>query len=139
MLLKDMLALNEPLKNLCSKRLSSFRTARLLSKTLKKVEEEIEIYSKEQRKLLDTYAKKDEKGNFIPHPNGGISLIDAEAKVKYEEALKKLLETDVGMIATIKVSESEFTNPADFPTPQEMVALEPLIDWDVTNEPDAKN
>ena len=134
-----MLALNEPLKNLCSKRLSSFRTARLLSKTLKKVEEEIEIYSKEQRKLLDTYAKKDEKGNFVPHPNGGISLIDAEAKVKYEEALKKLLETDVGNIDKIKVSESEFTNPSDFPTPQEMLALEPLISWDVTDESAAKN
>lgn len=139
MLLKDVLALNEPLKNLCSKRLTSFKTARLLSKTLKKVEEEIEIYSKEQRKLLDTYAKKDEKGNFVPHPNGGISLIDAEAKTKYEEALKKLLETDIGLVATIKVSETEFTNASDFPTPQEMVALEPIVDWDIIDEPATKN
>ena len=139
MLLKEALALNEPLKELCGKRLTSFKTARLLSKALKKVEEEVEIYTKEQRKLLDVYVKKDEKGNFVISPEGGLVTKDPDGKQKYDEESKKLLETDIGEIPMIKMSETEFTSSADFPTPQAMRALESLISWDDNNESEKKN
>lgn len=139
MLLKDLLALREPLKNLCSKHLISFKTARLLSKAFKKVEEEAEVYSKEQLKLFDIYVKKDAKGNYVQGTQGGLELKEPSDKQKYEEDLKKILESDIGEIAIIKISETEFTNPSDFPTPQDMIMLEKIIDWDSSDASEVKN
>lgn len=130
MLLKEVLKFYEPLKILCAKRLKNFKISRDLSKVLKKLEEESTFYSIEYKKLLDNYAKKDEKGNFVPHGNNSLEMKDTVSKQKFEEELKKLLETNVGEFKRISISEADFTEPNDFPTPQDMTALESIIDWD---------
>lgn len=130
MLLKNILVLGEPLKNLCSKRLTNFKTSRSLSKILKKVDEETTFYSQEYKKLLDNYAKKDDKGNFIPHGNNSLELKDANSKQKFEDELKELLETDVGTIEIVRVKEKDFADQNDFPTAQEMIVLESIIHWE---------
>lgn len=132
MILKEILPLNEPLKNLCGKRLANFKTARALSKILKKVEDEVTFYSTEYKKLLDEYAKKDEQGNLILHKGNTFELKNPEARQKFEQESKDLLETDVGAIDLVKIDERDFTNVNDFPTAQEMNILETVIEWDDT-------
>lgn len=130
MLLKEVLQFYEPLKLLCTKRLRNFKTARALSRVFKKVEEESTFYSKEYKKLLDTYAKKDEKGNFIQHGSSSLELRDASLKPQFETELSDLLETSVESFEKITINESDFVDKNDFPTAQDMISLEGIIDWD---------
>lgn len=129
MLLKDLLPINEPLKKLCGKRLKNFKVSRELAILLKKIESETEIYSSEYKKIIDEYAKHDENGKIVTRDNNSFELKDPELGEKYMNEYRALLNTDVGFIEPIIISDKDFVNSNDYPTAQEMNQLDCVINW----------
>lgn len=126
----DILAASDNLKKLVNVRFSSFKVTRSITNLVKQCDEEIKFYMAEMQKLINIYAEKGEDGNPVFNENGNIKLIDQEAKNNFDKEYKDLSETDVSdNVHKINLSESDFCDPADLPTPAEMMALESVINW----------
>ena len=111
MKITDILAASDYLKKLVNVRFSSFKVTRSITNLVKQCDEEIKLYMTEMQKLINIYAEKGEDGNPVVLENGNIKLIDQDNVHK------------------VNLSESDFRDPADLPTPAEMMALEGVINW----------
>jgi len=130
MKLKNILEANLPLKRLSEKRLASYKKMRELVKLRKAVEQEVEFYATEEAKCVDAYAEKGSKGNPLFLEDGRLRLKDADAKVAFEKEISALRETDIDGITPITLSETDFLDALDFPTTNEMIALECIINFE---------
>lgn len=130
MKLKNILEANLPLKRLSEKRLASYKKMRELVKLRKTVEQEVEFYATEEAKCVDAYAEKDSKGNPLFLEDGRLRLKDADAKVAFEKEISALRETDIDGVTPITISETDFLDALDFPTTNEMIALECIINFE---------
>lgn len=130
MKITDILAASDTLKKLVNVRFSSYKATRSITILVKQCDEEIKLYMAEMQKLINIYAEKDKDGNPVVLENGSIKLIDQEAKNNFDKEFKDLSETDVSdTVHKINLSESDFRDPADLPTPAEMMALEGVVNW----------
>ena len=87
----------------------------------------MEFYAQEERKAVMQYAEKDEKGNPVILTDGRLKLVDAEAKVAFDETIAKLNDTEVDGIERIVIRENDFASSADYPTPNDMALLDCII------------
>lgn len=127
MKLIDVFKAREPLLRLTEKRFNNYKVLRQLVKARKAVESEVEFYAQEERKAVMQYAEKDEKGNPVILTDGRLKLIDAEAKVAFDETIAKLNDTEVDDIERIVIRENDFASSADYPTPNDMALLDCII------------
>ena len=133
MKLIEILNANEALKKLANAKFNSFKKAYELSKLRKQVDEEIDFYVTEEKKIVETYASKDEKGNPIFLEGGRIKLDSVETKNNFEKDINELRNLEIDKISKVSISPSDFKD--DIPTPNEILALEVLIDFkEVGNE-----
>ena len=126
MKIKDLLRVKDILKKLTEKRFSSYAIIRKLVTLRKAVQSEIEIYIEQERKAVCEYAEFDKSGNPI-FVEGGIKLKNPQAKIDFEKELDELRETVVDNIEPITLTEKDFRSVEDIPTPDEIIALEPLV------------
>lgn len=129
MKLIELLQAQTPLKRLTEKNFNNYKVLRELAKLRKAVESEVEFYTEQERKAVELYADKDDKGQPIILENGRIKLKDIEAKQAFDEELTKLRALEVDGITKVVVGEDDFRSSADYPTPDEMFALECVIDF----------
>lgn len=129
MKLIELLQAQTPLKRLTEKNFNNYKVLRELAKLRKAVESEVEFYTEQERKAVEVYADKDDKGQPIILENGRIKLKDIEAKQAFDEELTKLRALEVDGITKVVVGEDDFRSSADYPTPDEMLALECVIDF----------
>ena len=118
-----------PLRNLSEVRFTSFKKAREVSILRKKVESESDFYAKEERKLIEKYAEKNEKGEVIFLDGGRIKLKDLATKEAFEKEIIALKELDIEDIEKVALNESDFADVKNIPTPNELLALEAIIDF----------
>ena len=118
-----------PLRNLSEVRFTSFKKAREISILRKKVESEADFYAKEERKLIEKFAEKNEKGEVIFLDGGRIKLKDLATKEAFEKEIIALKELDIENIEKVALSESDFADVKNIPTPNELLALEAIIDF----------
>lgn len=129
MKLIDVFNTREPLKRLTEKRFNNYKVLRLLVKLRKAVETEVEFYVEEEKKAINLYALKDEKGNPVFTVDGRLQLKDVESKIAFEEEIKKLNATEVDGIKPVLLREEDFCSSADYPTPNDMALLETVIEF----------
>lgn len=127
MKLIDVFKAREPLLRLTEKRFNNYKVLRQLVKARKAVESEVEFYAQEERKAVMQYAEKDEKGNPVILTDGRLKLVDAEAKVAFDETIAKLNDTEVDGIDRIVIRENDFASSSDYPTPNDMALLDCII------------
>ena len=133
MKLIEILNANEALKKLANSKFNSFKKAYELSKLRKQVDEEVNFYIEEEKKIVETYAAKDENGTPIFLEGGRIKLDSVEAKNSFEKDINELRNLEIDKISKVSISPSDFKD--DIPTPNEILALEVLIDFkEVGNE-----
>ncbi len=118
-----------PLRALTESRFTSFRKSRELAILRKKVEFEADFYGKEEKKIVETYAEKNESGEPIILEGGRIKLRDAEAKAGFEREIAGLRELEISDIEKVKLSEGDFADTSKIPTPYELIALESVIEF----------
>lgn len=125
----ELLQAQTPLKRLTEKNFNNYKVLRELAKLRKAVEAEVEFYTEQERKAVELYADKDDKGQPVILGNGRIKLKNIEAKQAFDEELTKLRALEVDGITKVVVGEGDFRSSADYPTPDEMLALECVIDF----------
>lgn len=121
--LKDIVESQDVMRTLSSKQLRG-RVAFKVARLLKKLEAELATFNDTRIKLIETYAKKDDEGNFVTNEKNEYQF-DADNANKFVEEINKLLLEEIDIDANpILVDEIE---ELDF-TPAEIVALEPFMD-----------
>ena len=135
MKLIEILTANEALKKLANSKFNSFKKSYELSKLRKQVDEEVNFYVEEEKKIVESYASKDENGKPIFLDGGRIKLDSLEAKNNFEKEISELRELEIDKISKVIISSNDFKSEEDIPTPNEILALEVLIDFkEVDNE-----
>lgn len=133
MKLIEILNANEALKKLANSKFNSFKKAYELSKLRKQVDEEVNFYIEEEKKIVEAYASKDENGTPIFLDGGRIKLDSVEAKNNFEKDINELRNLEIDKISKVTISPADFND--EIPTPNEILALEVLIDFkEVGNE-----
>lgn len=117
------------LRRLSELKFSSFKKVREIAILRKKVEEEVDFYVKEERKLIETYATKGKDGNPIILDGGRIKLDSKESKDKFETEIAKLRDLDIDSISKVSLTETDFSDTNNLPTPEEILVLESVIDF----------
>ena len=121
--LKDIVESQEVMRTLSNKPLRG-RVAFKVARLLKKLEAELTTFNDTRVKLIESYAKKDEEGNYVTNDRNEYQF-DQDNANKFVEEINKLLSEELDIDATpILVDEIE---DLDF-TPAEMAALEPFMD-----------
>lgn len=118
-----------PLRALTEARFTSFKKSRELAILRKNVEFEMDFYAKEEKKIVDTYAEKNETGEPIILEGGRIKLKSIEAKTAFDKEITDLRNTEVDDIAKVELKESYFADTSKIPTPYELIALEAVIEF----------
>ncbi len=129
MKLIDVFKAKEPLKRLTEKRFNNYKVLRLLVKLRKAVETEVEFYVEEEKKAVNLYAQKDEKGNPVFLADGRLQLKDVDSRIAFEKEIEKLNATEVDGIKPVLLREVDFCSSADYPTPSDMALLETVIEF----------
>ena len=118
-----------PLRALTEARFTSYKKSRELAILRKNVEFEVDFYAKEEKKIVDTYAEKNESGEPIILEGGRIKLKSVEAKTAFDKEITDLRNTEVDEITKVELKESDFADTSKIPTPYELIALEAVIEF----------
>lgn len=106
---------------------ANFQSSYNVAKILRRMKKELSTAREMHQKLIEKYAKKDEKGGFLRAETGPFPY-ELENQAEYEEKMKDFLETQVELdchpiterdLGSIKLS------PSDINT------LEPIFDLEV--------
>lgn len=130
MKLLTIVSAKDALNRLTDTHFSNFKIARKLVALRKAVDAEVDFYSEQEKKAVDLYAEKDDKGNPVFLGEGRLKLRDNDAKIAFEAEIKKLLDTEVDDIEPVTLKEGDFRSADDLPSPGDMIALEGFVIFD---------
>lgn len=130
MKLIDIMQARDALAKLTDTHFTSYKTLRELVRLKKRVDEEFEFYSAQEKKAVDAYADKSEDGQLIFVEGGRLKLKDVKSKTAFDAEIAKLNDTEVDDIPIATIRESDFKSAADFPTATDMLALSALIEFE---------
>lgn len=129
MTIKNILDIKDTVKKLLNVHFTSFKVVRNLTKTVKRFDEEIDIYTSQLQKLIDDYAEKDENGNIVTSEKGDVK-IKKEFIGDFNKAYSEMLNVEVFEdFEKIDISEKDFLYSKDLPTVSEMLVLSSIINW----------
>lgn len=114
-------------ERLTQKRFNSFSAARKLAALRKRVDEETEFFTAEQRKALEEHAEYE--NDRLVTEGGGIRMKSTDDLKEYEAEMQRLFDTEIDGIEPVTISEADFRSPDDYPTPEDMLALEGLVEF----------
>ncbi len=130
MKLKTVINSKPALEHLTQKRFKDYKKLRELVKLRKSVEAEFDFYVEHEKKAVDTYAEKGKDGTPVFLEDGRIKLVDPAAKAAFESELLRLQDTDIEDIRSVTLKESDFLSAEDLPTPNDMLTLECIINFE---------
>lgn len=130
MKLINIMQARDALAKLTDTHFTSYKILRELVRLKKRVDEEFEFYSTQEKKAVDTYADKTEDGQLIFVEGGRLKLKDAKSKAAFDAEIAKLNETEVDDIPVVIIRESDFKSAADFPTATDMLALSAIVEFE---------
>lgn len=114
-------------ERLTQKRFNSFSAARKLAALRKRVDEETEFFNAEQRKALEEHAEYE--NDRLVTEGGGIKMKSHEDLTAYESEMQTLMDTEIDGIEPVAIFEADFRSPEDYPTPEDMLALDGLVEF----------
>lgn len=129
MKIKKIVTARDALARLTEKRFTDYKKVRAIVKLRQAVDAEFEIYAAEEKKAVDTYAEMSADGTPAFLPDGRLKLKDEKAKVAFESEIAALLDSEVDSIEPIQITEKDFRSADDLPTPDDMIALDGLVDF----------
>lgn len=97
-----------------------------VSKLLKTVEQEMQIFNDTRMSAVKKYGEKDENGELITDDNGNCKILDNNLAL-FNKEINELLNNEIEINANkLKISDLEEINF----TPSEIAALENFIDFE---------
>ena len=129
MKLIEILQGRDALTRLTDTHFKSYKLIRELALLKKRADEEFAFYTEQEKRIVNAYADRDEKGQIIFLDGGRVKLKDAEAKAAFESEVGKLNDTEIDDMPVVTILESDFATASDFPTATEMLLLSELVDF----------
>ena len=93
--LLQILAGAKGVEGLAKRRFRNIKTALKVNKLSEEVSSLHKFYMNEELKLINAYAEKDDKGNILWTPQGGLTISDEDRKAEFNKELNKLQATEV--------------------------------------------
>lgn len=126
----DILNLRPIINKVVNTRYSNYKVARNLALLKIEIDKEIDIYTKEEYKLLSKYASVNEEGKIIIDDNKNIIFDNDENRIKYANEIQKVQTTEINInFEKFSICESDYVDSSDIPTPFEMVELINFVEW----------
>lgn len=126
----DILNLRPIIDKVVNTRYSNYKVARNLALLKIEIDKEINIYTKEEYKLLSKYASVNEEGKIIIDDNKNIIFDNDENRIKYANEIQKVQTTEINInFEKFSICESDYVDSSDIPTPFEMVELINFVEW----------
>lgn len=97
-----------------------------ISKNIKKIEKELEIYNSERQKLLDKYAIKDKNGENLIDENNQLK-IDDENMSNWNKSINELLDIEIN-IDIHKFNKDDLLSSNCEMTPSELMLIDYMIE-----------
>lgn len=129
MKLINLLTAKDAITRLAETRFSNFKTARTIARVKKAVDEEIDFYIEEEKKIVNAYAVKDSNGQPELLEGGRVKLATIEDKEKFESEIIALRDTEVDKIQKVSVKISDLRSTDNIPSPNDLLALENIVDF----------
>lgn len=111
----------EALIKLNNVKFNDFKIAMKVFKLMKSVNENIDFFTSEYNKIVDSY-------DCEKIQNGSLKFKTVEDKVKFEEEQHKLLNTELENIEKIEIPLASVENAKDF-SGNDIMALSPFVEW----------
>lgn len=109
-------------------RFKNFTVSRNLCAMRKRVDEEAQFLQTEQQKAIMAYAAlKDGKPVFTDR--GNIQLKSPADKEAFDAEMQRLFELEISDISPVAITETDFRSSEDYPTPDDMMALDGLVEF----------
>lgn len=127
--LGEILLVSNVFNVLAQKHYRNFSLSYKIAKALKELEEQKEFYSNEERKIVETYAVKDEKGQVKIIDGNRISFKNQEDAIQFNKEINELQNTEVDIFEPIVIGLSDFKDGEMILTPQEINSLDGFVEF----------
>lgn len=119
----------DKMQSIATKRMP-LKMAFAIQKNAKKIKEIVDFANEKQNEIIERFAKRDDKGNFVPSQDGkGIEIKNEDGKAFMEE-MEELMNTDMEIeFAKISMADIERCDEERFDslTPNDLEAIEDMI------------
>lgn len=124
----EIIAVASVFQLLTTKHYNNFSLSYKIAKASRELEEKRSFYSNEERKIVETYAIKDDKGNVKIVDGNRVTFKTQEDANKFNEEVIKLQKTEVDVFDPIVISVSDIKKEdvVDL-TPANILALEGFV------------
>lgn len=124
----EIIAVANVFQLLTTKHYNNFSLSYNIAKASREVEEKRIFYSNEERKIVETYAIKDDKGNVKIVDGNRVTFKTQEDATKFNDEIVKLQKTEVDVFDPIVISISDIKKEdvVDL-TPANILALEGFV------------
>lgn len=112
---------------LANKHYNNFGLSYKIAKANKLLNEQREFYTSEERKIVETYAVKDENGQVKIVNGNQISFKDKDDAIKFNTEINKLQQTEVEIFEPIEIKFNDFRDGEMDLTPSDILALEGFV------------
>ena len=124
----------QPMHELAGKRFSNWAISIKLTKALKELETQKDIYVEKETTIVNHYGLKDENGKVLYDRNGQPKFKDVKTFEEFQKELLELQHTEVEIFDTILLNVNDF-KPDEAPlNPNQIIALEGFVDFDIDEE-----
>lgn len=133
----ELLNMQEVFNTLAGQELKDIKVAYRITKVLRKFGPHVEDFQKTRQSLVDKYAKKDEKGEYIPSldENGKpvTNSIQLEDPTAFNKDLTDLVNEEVKMNLGVTITIDDLHSAGAKLTIPQLAALEKLLDAEGVN------
>lgn len=127
--LNDIVKVSDVFKRLVEKHFNNFSLSYKLAKASKEIEEQTSFYVKEERKIIEQYALKDDNKQIKILEGNRIGFKTAEDASKFNEEILKLQELEIDIFEPIMIHSSDFKYGEMDLTPSDILKLEGFIEF----------
>lgn len=125
--LAQIMAVSPIFDKLAEKHYTNFSLSFKIAKAAKELESHKDFYIKEERKIIETYAEKDDNGQVKIVEGNRISFKDQKAAMGFNKEINDLANTEVDIFEPLELHLSDF-GPGDMTfTPKDIIALEDFV------------
>lgn len=129
--LLNILNVLQPMHDLAGKRFSNWAISIKITKALKELESQKDIYVEKELSIVDHYGLKDANGKVMYDKNGQPKFKDVKTFGEFQKDLLELQHTEVEIFDPIMLNINDF-RPDEAPlTPNQIIALSGFVDFDI--------
>ena len=124
-----ILAVTNVFRTLMDKRYTNFSLSFTIAKAAKELDSHREFYAAEEKKIVESYAVKDEKGNIKIIDGNRITFKNDKDAIAFNNEITQLQKTEVDCFEPIEIKLSNFKKGEMDLTPNDILALEGFVNF----------